>query len=433
MDKYTLIPPQNGACGTVSLNGSKSITNRALIMSALCAGGESFLRNASKSDDTLILIEALRKLGVKINTSDDGVVVNGCGGKFNKSCEIDIGPAGTASRFLTSLLAFIPDGKFVLTGSERMQERPIGDLVSALDTLGAKIEYQKKGGSLPLIISGVDPCSVGNKVKIAGNVSSQFISSLLLIAPLLPNGLTVEIEGGLVSKSYIDMTISSMNDFGVTVSNDDYKCFVVTPNQSYQSREVLIEGDASGASYFFASAAISGGSVKVYNLLLDSLQGDSRFPELLGEMGCPYTHGFDGERPWIEVSGRDPLYGIDVDMSSMPDTIQTLAVVAACSRGVTRIKGAETLKNKETDRIKALIEQLQVIGISAEYKDGELIVYGGSPKGGIIKTYGDHRMAMSFAVLGSKISGMVIEDPQVVSKSCPSFWDDFQALGVNVG
>ena len=432
MDRYTIFPPKSKIQGMISLNGSKSITNRALIMGAL-ANANSILKNASLSDDSMALVRALQSLGVSIDVSDDEINIQGHSGQWIKKGIIDVGPAGTVARFMCALLSFIPEGEWILTGNERMQERPIGELVDALRILGVEIEYQNYSGCLPLLIQGIDPKLAKGKVKIGGNVSSQFISALLLVAPILGQGLEIEVEGDLVSKSYVDMTIAGMADFGVKVENEDYKYLRVAQGQSYESREYVIEGDASGASYFFASAAISQGSVKVYNLSLESLQGDARFPEVLGEMGCSVVHGFDGERNWIEVSGREPLYGIDVDMSSMPDTIQTLAVVATCSKGVTRISGAETLKNKETNRIKALIEQLQVIGISAEYNDGELIVYGGSPRGGIIKTYGDHRMAMSFAILGSKIEGITIEDPQVVSKSFPSFWHDFQGLGVRVG
>ncbi|MGI6525008.1 MAG: 3-phosphoshikimate 1-carboxyvinyltransferase [Bdellovibrionota bacterium] len=429
-----LYPPRKGINGVISLAGSKSITNRALIMAAL-ATGTTHLRHASCSEDTVVLLEALKALGVKCELKSEEclITVEGCGGVFVnlKKVDLQIGAAGTAARFLTALIAAIAGSEITISGNQRMKERPIDPLVQALRDLGAEIVYQEREGSLPLLVRG--KAFQKRRVAIDGSVSSQYISALLLISPLFSDGLELEIRGDLVSRSYIDMTIAGMAQFGVSVVNDNYRTFSVERGQTYQSQDLFIEGDASGASYFWGIAALSGGTVKVLNIDLNSVQGDVHFAELLGEMGCCVTHGNDGHSDWIAVSGRSPLSAITADMQLMPDTAQTLAVIATCCEGVSKISGLSTLRVKETDRIHALVTELQRLGIKVKAYDDTLEIRGGTIKGACIKTYDDHRMALAFAMLGAKVEGIKIEDPTVVRKSLPSFWDDLKSLGVEVG
>jgi len=416
------------AHGEVRLAGSKSITNRAYIMAAL-AEGKSSLKNISLSDDSRVLLSALKQLGVQIEINGDSCEIFPT--KLIKKAKINIGAAGTAARFLTALLATIEDSEYELTGDERIKERPIGELVQALNKLGADISYLAKEGSLPLLIRGKK--INGGTILINSHVSSQFITALLLIAPLLQDGLVLELQGEPVSKSYIDITIYGMSQFGIEVINDNYHVLTVKAGQVYKGTELFIEGDASGASYFWGVAALSAGAVKVRNIDIRSVQGDVHFAELLGEMGCSVVHGRDSLGSWISVIGGNNLYAIQADMSSMPDTAQTLAVVASVAQGISKISGLSTLRYKETDRISALLNEFKSLGISAEYTGEFLVIEGGNPEAAWIKTYNDHRMAMSFAMLGARVENIVISDPAVVSKSFPTFWQEMKKVGVWFG
>ncbi len=429
MERILITPPPSPPCATVKAPGSKSYTNRALLTAAM-ATGTSRLTYSSPSTDSEALIAALRALGVSITekstSSDEGPVleIEGCRGKFVPyRGEIDVGPAGTTMRFLCALCAAIPRADIILRGSERMHARPIGDLVSALRHLGATIDYIGTEGCPPLRIHSESPLT-GGAVQMNGSISSQFISALLLTAPLHAEPLTVEIEGEQISKSYIDMTLQSIADFGVTVVNSSYQRYGCEAGQGYWSRQYAIEGDASGASYLWAIAALSGGEITVENVNPLSAQGDIKFPELLARMGCSVSQT---ERS-ITVKGSSKLRAIEVDMSLMPDTAQTLAVIAACAEGSTTIRGLSTLRVKETDRLAALHTELAKLGIDSETGSDYIVVHGGEPQGARIATYDDHRMAMAFAVLGARISGMVIEEPHVVSKSFPSFWDVLKGI-----
>lgn len=410
--------------GEVTIPGSKSYTNRALIMAAI-ADGESVLKNISLSDDSMVLIECLRKLGVEIDVRGDLARV--FGGRF-ESFEgvLDVGPAGTVMRFLVALCAFLPGVDVTLKGSDRMHRRPIGDLVDALRELHADIVYLDEEGFPPLKIRGVS--GTGGKVRMNGNVSSQFFSALLLVAPLIGE-LEVEVSGEQISKSYLDMTFDGMREFGVEVENDSYRRYFVKQDQGFFAREYFVEGDASGASYFWGLAAASGGRVRVSGVGRDSLQGDAKFPELLKKMGCEVIYGED----FIEVAGVKQLKGIEVDMSSMPDTAQTLAVVAAFAEGVTKITGLSTLKNKETDRLLALKNELMKIGVETRVGGDFVEIYGAGFHESdrnkvVIETYDDHRMAMAFSLLAAKIEEVEILNPNVVSKSFPDFWEKLAAL-----
>lgn len=381
----------------VAIPGSKSLTNRALILAAL-SDGKSIIKNYSKSNDSLVMIEGLKKLKVKITEKEDQLEIDGNSGKFpflNES--VNVGEAGTTYRFLTALTALIP-GKVSFVGSKRLMERPIDELKKAL------LEVRK------------------GKVLIRGDISSQFISALLMIAPVLPKGLVIKIKEDLVSKSYVDMTIDLLKKFGVKVINRNYKMFIV-PFQKIKPTTYTVEADTSGASYFFGIAAVTGKRVRVINVNPSSRQGDIKFPDLLKKMGCVVKKNIKNN--WIEVKGQKILKGIKVNMNNMPDTAQTLAVVAAFAEGKTIITGLSTLKHKETDRLKALKNELKKIGIKSEITDNSITIFGGQPKPAIIETYNDHRMAMAFAVAKAKIKEIKIKNPEVVSKSFPDFWEKF--------
>lgn len=425
--RAVLVPPQGRIEGEITLPGSKSCTNRALLMASLTAG-ESEILNPSHSDDSEAMCAALLKLGVEIQRLAGYIRVRGRGGLYHPyHGEIDVGPAGTTMRFLTALLAFSEGVDVVLKGSARMHERPIADLVESLSALGADIRYVEKKGFPPLAIKGRKNPRV-TYARIKGSVSSQFLSALLMISPLFKQGLMIEVEGEQVSKPYIDLTLEGMKAFGVEAKNLGYRAYRIEAGQVYHPCRYVIEGDASGATYFWGIAAIAGGVVRVKNVTLSSVQGDARFPCLLEKMGCRVNAAAD----WVEVQGMAQPKPLEVDMSSMPDSAQTLAVIASFAHGKSRIYGLDTLRVKETDRIVAVQKELARVGIESQISESAIIVWGGRPRGAFIRTYDDHRMAMSFAMLGSKVEGMQIQSPEVVNKSFPVFWNLLASLGVGV-
>jgi 3-phosphoshikimate 1-carboxyvinyltransferase len=427
MKRLALSCKQKPINATVAIPGSKSYTNRALIMAAL-ADGTSILRSCSPSRDCQALIDALRLLGVAIEIPDSTtLIVHGKGPNLAPyQGTIDVGPAGTTMRFLTAIAATIVGADIVLKGSDRMHERPIQPLVKTLQQAGAQIEYLGRTGCPPLRIRTREPLS-GVGLNIDGTTSSQFISALLLAAPLFNDGLSVSITGKQISTSYIDMTLQGMRDFAISPECIDYREVRVAPGQMYKSQAYRIEGDASGASYLWAIAAVSGSTVTVENINPKSAQGDINFPELLAQMGCSVSYSKDS----ITVTGSGQLTAIEADMELMPDTAQTLSVVAAFARGDTIIRGLKTLRIKETDRISALHSELSKIGIASTPGPDYIVVHGGQPHGAQIATYEDHRMAMSFAVCASAIENMVIENPQVVEKSWPDFWDALAQISIS--
>lgn len=411
--------------------GSKSITNRALVLAAL-APGVSELHKVSLSNDSRFLIAALKNLGVRVDCQDDVARVHGKGTSFDPyRGTVDVGAGGTTIRFILPLCALAHGAEIVLEGTERLHERPIGDLVGALNALGADIQYQGRFGCPPLLVKGSDRLA-GGSVSIGGSVSSQFLSSLLMIGPALPKGLTVKVQGEQVSKPYVDMTLALMGAFGVEVQREGYDTFSIPPGCQYSPSTYRVEGDASGATYLWGLAAVSGGQVRVRNIALKSVQGDMRFTNVLESMGCAVIRGSDDHGDYVEVQGPKDLRSVEVDLEDMPDTAQTLAVVAACAKGTSVLTGLQTLRVKETDRIEALVTELGKVGIRAESGPDSLVVHGGSPSAARIATYEDHRMAMSFALLGSVTPGIVIEDPAVVQKSFPDFWDTLESCGVRV-
>lgn len=407
--------------------GSKSFSNRALVMAAL-TDGRTILRGVSLSDDTRVMINALKKLGIRITKVGDKTKIVGNGGRFKPfNGRINVGPAGTTFRFLAALSVLTP-GEITLDGSRRMRKRPIGDLVKALGSLGAEIKYLAEKNCPPIKIIGGK--ITGGEVKMPGKVSSQFFTSLLLIAPALKRGLNIKVLGKQVSKSFIDMTLESLKEHGVFVKNNNYKRYSVSPVARYSPGQYRIEGDASGASYFWALASITGSRIKVKNIPPNSSQGDAKFPDLLKRMGAKVIK--NKKENWIEVKGPATLKGIKVNMEDMPDTAQTLAVVAAFSKGSTKITGLSTLRHKETDRLSALKTELKKMGIRSAISHDSITIQGGNPRGAKISTYNDHRMAMSFAIAGAKIPGMVIKNPEVVSKSFPEFWNIIKSAGIKL-
>ena len=414
------IQPASKVRATLEAPPSKSYTNRAYIVAAL-ADGEVRLENPLFSDDTRYMREALSQFGVTIVEEERAAVVQGRGGLLQlPSEEIFVGNAGTTMRFLTTLAALAP-GVTRLTGDERMQERPIEDLLMCLRQMNIKAESLQRNGCPPIEIHGGHP--PGGSVTLAGDNSSQYLTSLLLSAPYFANDTVIQIEGKLTSKFYIDITLDIMQTFGVAVLNEFYEKFSIPAGQHYFARPYQIEGDASSASYFFAAAAVTGGEVSVTNLNPDSVQGDIRFPDVLKQMGCRVDRR--GEK--ITVFGN-PLRGINIHMNDMPDVVQTLAVVALFAEGKTTMTGIGNLKIKETDRIAALANELTRLGASVEAGEDYLIIKPGTHRPAEVETYGDHRMAMSFALAGLGIPGIKIKNPRCVDKSFPDFFERFQEL-----
>jgi len=411
---------------TVSLPGSKSLTNRALLVSAL-AGGTTQIRNMLLADDTRLMVEALGSLGVavRLDESDCRATVAGCGGHWpNGEADLFCGNAGTVIRFLTAACA-AGYGDYRLDGTPRMRARPIGDLVDALRDLGAHIGYEGQEGYCPLTIHarGLG----GGGVQFRRPPSSQFVSALLMAAPLAAGDVYLDVAGDLPSKPYVAMTLKVMADFGVQAVQEQMRKFIVPGRQTYASGRFEVEPDASAASYFFAAAAIAGGRVAVKGLGSGSCQGDVEFVRVLEQMGCRIEQGPKQTVARGPTDGR--LCGVDVDLGDMPDTAPTLAVLAAFAEGATRIRNVANLRVKESDRLAALATELGRMQVpTEEHPDGLSIMPQGKPAAAAINTYDDHRMAMSFALAGLRLDGMVIRDAGCVSKTFPDFFDRWAEL-----
>ena len=402
--------------------GSKSLTNRALLVSAL-AEGRSTITGALASDDTHYMIGALRALGLAVSESPDGadIVVEGGGGDFPvRRAELSVGNAGTAMRFLTAALT-ASRGDFRLDGDPRMRERPIGDLVEALRELGGGVSA--RDGMYPPVEIGSTGLR-GGVCSIDGRTSSQYVSALLMAAPYSERDVTVNVVGGLVSEPYVAMTRRVMGDFGVSVESDGPECHRIAAGQRYRGAEYAVEPDASAASYWFAAAAVTGGTVRVEGLGTRSIQGDMAFVDLLAEMGCTVRR----ELTWTEVTGG-PLRGIDADMRHISDTAMTLAALALFADSPTRITGIGNVRVKESDRIAAVATEARKLGAHIDELPDGMVVNPARLNGAEIDTYNDHRIAMSFAVAGLRQPGIVIRDPGCVAKTYPTFFDEFARLG----
>lgn len=399
--------------------GSKSITNRALICAAL-ADGRSVLSGALVSDDTRVMIDSLNQLGIVVVEADSGttLMVDGTGGKVPvDSAELFIGNSGTSIRFLTAMAA-LGRGEYRLDGVPRMRERPIGDLVDALVALGVDAACESPGGCPPVVVkaSGMQ----GGAAKVRGDISSQYLSGLLMAAPCAAGPIDLTIEGPLVSLPYIAMTLKVMDTFGVAIQTDLTLDHFHTPgNQQYTAQEYAIEPDASAASYFWAAAAIVGGSVTVSGLSTGSLQGDVGVVDVLEKMGCRVGRSSEG----ITVTGGT-LSGVSVDMNHISDMVQTIAAVSLFADGPTVITGVAHNRHKETDRIGALATELRKLGANVDEQDDGLRIEPRRLSGTSIETYDDHRMAMSLALVGLKVPGVEIEDPGCTAKTYPQYFDD---------
>lgn len=432
LPSLTLTTPREAICATVTIPASKSFSNRALIAAAL-ATGRSIIHDVSPSEDTVALLTAMEQLGFEVERLGDSTVAiqGGVEQIREESRVIEVGPAGTTFRFLTSLLAATRSGETVLRGSERMHQRPIGDLVDALAQRGATITYEGTSGCPPLRIHGSR--LQGGEVTIPGSTSSQFITSLLLAAPCFEGGLTVVVEGELVSSSYVGTTLEVMEKFGVSVEQVPGSLHYRVPaGSSYQPTLYQPEGDATGATYWWGIAALSGGTVTVRNISRTSRQGDIGFLSILESMGCTVEDGDDDDGvPWVRVKGPRRLRATNADMTLLPDSAQTLAVLAACAEGTSILTGLETLSLKESDRIGDTIRELTSCGIVATGSSSSMTITGGVPRPTRpIATYHDHRMAMAFAMLAATVPGVVISDPQVTGKSYPDFWRHLHSIGI---
>jgi len=405
----------------VSVPGSKSYTHRVLIAAAL-SDGMCRIGNALIAEDTRLTMRALEQMGIRIEDAPENrVIVHGRRGHLYPAADrIYLGNSGTSMRMLAAVAA-LGRGGFTLYGTQRMAERPIQDLIDALNQLGVQIRSTGRSGCPPVEIHG-GPIR-GGSVTINCRTSSQYLSALLLIAPYTEKGLDIEVAEGPVSKPYVDMTIDVMHEFGVMVERENYDRFAVAGRQMYRAGAHTVEPDASQAGYFWAAAAVCGTRIKVKGVVQDSRQGDVNFAQLLADMGCEIKREEDG----ITVAGRH-LRAAEIDMGDMPDMVPTLAVVAAFAEGTTVIKNVSHLKAKESDRLTAVVNELVKMGIQARCSANELIVTGGKPHGAEIETYGDHRIAMSFAVAGLAATGTFILNENCVEKSFPDFWKVFGGL-----
>jgi 3-phosphoshikimate 1-carboxyvinyltransferase len=400
---------------------SKSYTHRALIAGALAEGKTTIFRPL-EAEDTRLTTGALRSLGVIIEDQPGRILVTGCNGSLpnRRPTTLDLDNSGTSLRLLTTL-ALLCQYPVTLTGSARMQERPIGPLASALPLLGGTVEFLKKDGYPPLRVSGN---LLGGPVVIDGSMSSQFISSILMAAPYAQHPVNVVIPAPPASASYLDITLSVMEAFGAKVERTGYERFVVSTADRYKGRRYTVEGDYSSASYFFALAAICGGKVTVNNLAPASVQGDRRFLDALQAMGCTVRYGTKSVT--VEMCGE--LHGITFDMSTSPDTVQTLCMVAAGASTPTTITGISHLKFKESDRINGTADRLRALGGDVTVGDDWITIRPALLHGGTIDPANDHRTAMSFAVLGYGIGGVTIQDAECVNKSFPQFWDQLAGI-----
>lgn len=398
---------------TMSVPGSRSFTNRALVCAAL-ASGESVLTGFLESEDTRAMSDALGRLGVEIEANGTDLVVRGVGGQFAIPLHpLDCAASGTTMRFLTALATLVP-GRVVLDGTARMRERPIQPLANALGEIGASV--RTSAGSPPVTVQG--GTLQGGEVEVDSSQSSQFLSAVLMIAPLSQDGVRAR-SSPITSRPYVDMTLDTMSSFGIAVETPNDDTFWVAPRQHYRARTYRIEPDATAATYFFAAAAVTGGRVKITGLTAASTQPDVRFVEVLERMGCRVDRGVD----WISVRGPRYLHGIDVDMNALPDSALTLAVVACLANGRTSIRNVWNLRVKETDRMAALKSELSKLGATVETTSTDLIIDPpSSVRPARIATYDDHRIAMSFAVAGLAVDGIVIEDPDCVAKTFPDFF-----------
>jgi 3-phosphoshikimate 1-carboxyvinyltransferase len=416
-------PLQHPPDATVRVPGSKSISNRALLVAAL-ADGTSRLTGVLFSDDTRYMAKALQVLGVSVvaDEASAGIEVTGCGGTWPAAqADLFVGNAGTAMRFLVAALC-LGKGRYRIDGSARMRERPIQDLVDGLVQLGVRAGCELDSGCPPVVIEADG--LPGGSAEMAGERSSQFVSAVLQAAPYARRDVCLRVRGELIAKPYVDMTIGVMHAFGVEVGRDGYAEFGVRSGGRYGARAYAVEPDASSAHYFLAAAALTAGRVRVEGLRRDSLQGDVRFADVLEQMGAAVRWYDDA----IEVTGPPQLAGIDVDLNALSDTAPTLAVLGAFARAPVRIHNVAHLRWQESDRLRAVATELARLGVEVEESSDGLAVYPSKVQSGCVRTYDDHRIAMAFALAGLVVPGIAIDDPGCVAKTFPDFFARLEEL-----
>jgi len=414
-----LLVPITRANGTVRVPGSKSLTNRALVCAAL-AEGESELHDASDADDTRLMRNGLDQLGIAVRESGNTLRVAGKGGRlFAPRFPLPVGNAGTTFRFLLAIAA-LADGPVTLEGDERMAERPNEELLDALQTLGVDVRQHGSGARFTVAGGGVR----GGAVRMSAVRSSQFLSAILMVAPCAEQDVVLQIEGPVSSRAYAEMTLDVMNQFGVAVEGSADGELRVRSGQHYRPSHFLVEPDVSSATYLWAAAAITGGQVTVRGTTLHSRQADSTFLEVMRKMGAHVEPCADG----VRVTGKTPLQGVDVDMNGMPDAVPTVAVAALFAVGPTRIRNVAHLRHKESDRLEGFAGQVRKLGANVVVHEEGMEIHPAALHAADLSTLNDHRLAMSFALIGMKVPGVSIDNPSCVSKSFPGFWQEITAL-----
>jgi 3-phosphoshikimate 1-carboxyvinyltransferase len=422
MDQIEITPVSNPLSAMVTVPGSKSITNRALLIAAM-AEGRSVIENVLFSDDTLRMLEALKLLGfqIAIEERDKRVTVNGLGGQIPSSGgDLSIGGAGTAMRFLIPFLT-LARGKFKIDGNQRMRERPIGPLLDAMQRLGASV-YSERDNRCPPVIADSRSSFRGGATHVDARMSSQFVSAMLMPAPLWAEGLRLQVAGD-TARPFVEMTLRIMESWGVKW-NIDGDTITIAGGQTYRARRFIVEPDASNASYFAAAAALCGGTVTIQGLSANSVQGDIAFLTVLQQMGARVKWNQDS----VEVTAVGQLRGVDIAMNGMPDMVATLAAIAPFATSATRIRKVEFIRHHESDRLRSIATELRRLGASVTDLEDGMEIVPSRLKGASIETYDDHRIAMAFAVVGLRIPGVKIQDPACVSKTFPDFFDEFASL-----
>lgn len=422
MDQIEITPVTKPLSAVVTVPGSKSITNRALLIAAM-AEGRSVVENVLSSDDTIQMLEALKQLGfqIAIEESEKRVTVNGLGGQVPSSgCDLSIGGAGTAMRFLIPFLT-LARGKFRIDGNKRMRERPIGPLLDAMQRLGASV-YSERDNRCPPVIADSRNLFRGGATYVDARMSSQFVSAMLMPAPLWPDGLRLQISGD-AARPFIEMTIRIMESWGVKW-NIDGDTITIAGGQAYRARRFVVEPDASSASYFAAAAALCGGTVTLQDLSANSVQGDIAFLTVLQQMGARVKWN----RNSVEITGAGQLRGVDVAMNGMPDMVATLAAIAPFATSATRIRKVQFIRHHESDRLRSIASELRRLGATVTDLEDGLEILPSRLKGASIETYDDHRIAMAFSVVGLRIPGVTIQDPGCVSKTFPDFFERLAKL-----
>lgn len=411
---------------SVNLPGSKSITNRALLLAALCSQ-EVTITHALDSEDTRVMHESLSRLGFALSQPQpETIVIKGEGGKIPATqADLWVANAGTAARFLTALVA-LGRGTYRIDGTPRMRQRPIQPLLDALNALGAEAFSEAGTGCPPVVVRAHG--MKGGEVIVRGDISSQFLSALMMGAPCASDTVTIRIEGALVSAPFVQMTLRMMRQFGVDAcwEEEHGRIIVPAPQQYHLTGDATyaVEPDATAASYFFAASAITNGRVRVPGLSRESLQGDLRFVDILQQMGCEVHWLPDA----VEVQCTGVLRGVDVNMSDISDTFITLAAIAPFAQSPTRIRGVGHARYQESNRVSAVANELKRLRVNVEEHDDGLTIYPGTPRGGMVQTYNDHRIAMAFALIGLRVPNIAITDPECVHKTFPNFFDKLQEL-----